>query len=93
MLDPAMQAFDAEMRARPRPRRGVISRNVEADNLSAPGALRLSRIIEAYWDAAGFTVQTEIVHSGGIGEAPVWGIRSDMIGGLPPAMGGRNSHA
>jgi hypothetical protein len=91
MLDPGMAEFQAAMQAKPRPRRGVISRKVDADNLSAPGALRLAQIIKAYWDAAGFTVQTEIVHSGGgSGAAPVWGVRSDMIGGRPRPQGGRN---
>jgi|HubBroStandDraft_6_1064221.scaffolds.fasta_scaffold625498_1 hypothetical protein len=61
--DPAMQQFADEMRARPRPRRV---------RLSAPGAQRLCQIIKSYWNPAGFVnVQTEIVHSGGSGEAPV----------------------
>ena len=79
MLDPAMQAFADEMRARPRPRRV---------RLSAPGAQRLCQIIKSYWNPAGFVnIQTEIVHSGGSGEAPVWGVRSNLIAGLPrPAM-------
>jgi hypothetical protein len=89
MLDPAMQAFDAEMRARPRPpRRSSTRRADELDNLSAPGAQRLSEMIRSFWSAAGFdNIRTEIVHSGGSGEAPVWGVRSNLIAGLPrPAM-------
>ena len=76
------------MLARPRPRRASTRRADELDNLSAPGAQRLCQIIKSYWDAAGFAnVQTEIVHSGGSGEAPVWGVRSNLIAGLPrPAM-------
>jgi hypothetical protein len=35
----------------------------------------------------------EIIRAGGPRESPVFGVRSDMIGGLPPAMGGRISHA
>ena len=78
----------AAMQAKARPRRASTRRADELDNLSAPGAQRLCQIIKSYWDAAGFAnVQTEIVHSGGSGEAPVWGVRSNLIAGLPrPAM-------
>jgi hypothetical protein len=96
MLDAGMAEFAAEMQAKARLRRPrpAARRADELDNLSAPGAQRLCQIIKSYWSAAGFAnVQTEIVHSGGTGEAPVWGIQSDMIGGLPAATGGRNSHA
>jgi hypothetical protein len=96
MLDPLQQAFETDMKAKARLRRPrpAARRADELDNLSAPGAQRLCQIIKSYWSAAGFAnVQTEIVHSGGTGEAPVWGVRSDMIGGLPAATGGRNSHA
>jgi hypothetical protein len=57
--------------------------------------LRLCQIIKSYWDAAGFAnVQTEIVHSGGSGEAPVWGVRSNLRNALPPAtIGGRDGDA
>jgi hypothetical protein len=37
MLDPAMRAFDAEMRARPRPRRASTRRGGEMDNSSSAG--------------------------------------------------------
>jgi hypothetical protein len=96
MLDPLQQAFETEMKAKAtaRPRPAATRRADELDDLSAPGAQRLAQMIRGYWKAAGFdNIRTEIVHSGGSGEAPVWGVRSDMIGGLPPAMGGRNSHA
>jgi hypothetical protein len=94
MLDPAMQAFDAQMRARPRPpRRGSTKRKAEIDQSSPAGAAELGRRIVQFWAAAGFDITVEVVHSGGPRQSPIFGVRSDMIGGLPAAMGGRNSHA
>src|SRR5580692_4313317 len=86
MLDRAMQQFADEMLARPRPpRRSSTRRAEQIDNLSAPGAQRLSEMIRSFWSAAGFNnIRTEIVHSGGSGEAPVWGIRSNLRNALPP---------
>jgi hypothetical protein len=88
MLDPAMQAFDAEMRARPRPpRRSSTKRNAETDPSSPAGAAELARRIQAWWLAVGYDIQVEVIHAGGPREAPIFGIRSDLIAGLPrPAM-------
>jgi hypothetical protein len=93
MLDPAMQAFDADMQARPRPPRRSSTRWAQQiDNLSAPGAQRLSELIRSFWSAAGFSnVETQIVHSGGSPASPAWGVRSNLIGALPP-QGGGNGH-
>jgi hypothetical protein len=93
MLDPMMQAFVDEMQAKPRPRRASTRRSTEIDCSSAPGAAELGRRIQAFWAEVGCTVRVEVIHAGGTHESPIWSIRSDMIGGLPPAMGGRNSHA
>jgi hypothetical protein len=93
MLDAGMQEFADEMRARPRPRRAS-TRGADIDCSSAPGAAELGRRIQAFWSAAGFdNIRIEIIRAGGPRESPVFGARSDMIGGLPPAMGGRISHA
>ena len=93
MLDPAMRAFDAEMRARPRPRPASTRRAEQIDNLSAPGAQRLSEMIRSFWSAAGFVnVETQIVHSGGSPESPAYGVRSNLRNGLPPAIGGHDGH-
>ena len=55
-------------------------------------AIRLAQMIRGYWKAAGFdNIRTEIVHSGGSGEAPVWGVRSNLRNALPP-QGGANGH-
>ena len=44
MIDPAMQAFADEMRAKPRaPRHASTRRSGEIDNSSAPGAAALAR--------------------------------------------------
>jgi hypothetical protein len=88
MLDAGMAEFQAEMQGRSSTRRAD-----ELDNLSAPGAQRLAQIIKAWWSAAGFdNIRTEIVHSGGSGEAPVWGVRSNLRNALPP-HGGANGDA
>jgi hypothetical protein len=39
-----------------------------------------------FWADAGFAIQTEIIHAGGPRESPVYGVRPDMIGGLPAAL-------
>jgi hypothetical protein len=83
MLDP-MMAFDAEMRARPRPSRRASTRRAEqVDNSSAPGAAELGRRVQAFWRTAGYDIRVEVIHAGGPRESPIWGVRSDMIGGLP----------
>jgi hypothetical protein len=64
--------------------RAATRRAEQIDNLSAPGAQRLSEMIRAFWSAAGFdNIRTEIVHSGGSAKAPAYGVRSNLIGGLP----------
>ena len=85
-LDPMMAAFENEMLARPRPpRRSSTRRAEQIDNLSAPGAQRLSEMIRSFWRAAGFNnIRTEIVHSGGSAAAPAWGVRSNLRNALPP---------
>jgi hypothetical protein len=86
MLDASMQAFADEMQAKPRPRRAG-TRRVEIDFSSAPGAALLARRIKGFWANAGYDVQIEVIHAAGPRESPVYGVRSDMIGGLPrPAM-------
>jgi hypothetical protein len=93
MLDP-MMAFESEMQAKSRPpRRPSTKRNAEIDQSSPAGAAELGRRIVQFWTDAGFDITVEVIHAGGPRESPVYGVRSDMIGGLPPAMGGRNSHA
>ena len=86
MLDPAMQQFADQMRARPRPPRRSSTRQAEQiDNLSAPGAQRLSEMIRSFWSAAGFdNIRTEIVHSGGSPQSPAYGVRSNLRNALPP---------
>src|SRR5580704_18659355 len=90
MLDRGMQQFADEMQAKPRPpRRSSTRRAEQLDNLSAPGAQRLSEMIRSFWSAAGFAnIETHIVHSGGSPESPAWGVRSNLRNGLPPAIGG-----
>lgn len=87
-LDPMMAAFESEMLARPRPpRRASTRRNAEIDQSSPAGAAELGRRICAFWADVGYDIRVEIVHAGGPRESPVYGVRSDMIGGLPrPAM-------
>jgi hypothetical protein len=54
---------------------------------SAPGAAELGRRIQAFWASVGYDIQVEIIHAGGPRESPVYGIRSNLIAGLPrPAM-------
>jgi hypothetical protein len=93
MLDAGMEEFQAAMQAKARPRRASTRRSGEIDNSSAPGAANLARHIKAFWAAAGFDITVEVIHAGGPREAPVYGVRSSLICGRPPAMGGRNSHA
>ena len=95
MLDRAMQEFADAMRdkARVRPRRASTKRNAETDPSSPAGAAELGRRIVQFWNSVGYDIQVEVIHAGGTPQSPIWGVRSDMIGGLPPAMGGRNSHA
>jgi hypothetical protein len=83
MLD-AMQAFAAEMRARPRPRRASTRRAEQIDNSSSCGAAALARRIKAFWADAGFDITVEVIHAGGPREAPVYGVRSSLICGRPP---------
>ena len=88
----AMQAFDAEMRARLRLRRVSTRRGDQLDNLSASGAQRLCQLIKSYCDAAVFAnVYTEIVHSGGSPQSLSYGVRSNLICALPPQRGA-NGH-
>jgi hypothetical protein len=86
MLDPLQQAFETEMKAKAtaRPRPAATRRAELIDNSSAPGAAELGRRIQAFWAAAGFdNIRIEIIRAGGPRESPVWGVRSDLIGGLP----------
>jgi len=94
MLDPAMQAFADEMQAKPRPRRAGTRRAEQLDNLSGLGAQRLSEMIRSFWMASGFAnVETQIVPCTGTGERPTYAVRSNLLNGLPQAMGGRDGHA
>jgi hypothetical protein len=86
MLDSGMAEFQAEMLARPRPPRRASTKRTEIDNSSSCGAAALARRIVQFWADAGFAIQIEIIRAGGPQESPVWGIRSDMIGGLPAAL-------
>jgi hypothetical protein len=91
-LDPMMAAFESEMRvkAQVRPRRASTKRNAEIDQSSPAGAANLARRIKAYRTDAGFDITVEVIRAAGPRESPVFGIRSDMIGGLPAAIGGRD---
>jgi hypothetical protein len=85
MLDPALQAFDAEMRTKLRPRRASTRRGAEIDSSSAPGAANLARRIKAFWADAGFdNIRVEVIHAGGPREAPIFGVRSNLRNALPP---------
>ena len=84
MLDPAMQAFADEMRARQRPRRASTRRNAEIDQSSPAGAAELGRRIRAFWADAGFDITIEVVQSGGRHDAPIFGVRSNLRNALPP---------
>jgi hypothetical protein len=93
MLDAGMAEFQSEMRdqARVRPRRASTKRHDHIDQSSPAGAAELGRRIRAFWAEAGFdNIRIEIIRAGGPHESPVWGIRSDMIGGLPAVTGGAN---
>ena len=94
MLDAMQQQFADEMQAKPRPSRRASTRRAEQiDNLSAPGAQRLSEMIRGFWSAAGFdNVETTIVHSGGSPQSPAYGVRSNLRNALPP-QGGRDGDA
>jgi hypothetical protein len=96
MLDAGMAEFAAEMKAKARlrrPRPASTRRADQLDNLSGPGAQRLCQVIKRYWSAAGFSsVETEIVSCTGTGEKPVYGVRSNLKNGLPPAVGGHSGH-
>jgi hypothetical protein len=63
MLDPAMAAFNAEMRAQPRPR-SASTRRVAIDNMTSAGASELARRIRSFWRDVGFDIAVEIVHAG-----------------------------
>jgi hypothetical protein len=94
MLDAGMAEFETEMqaKARVRPRRVSTRRNAETDPSSPAGAADLARRIKAYWNACGFSgVVTEIVACGRHGEIPTYGVRSNLIGALPPQRGA-NGH-
>jgi hypothetical protein len=95
MLDPLQQAFETEMKAKAtaRPRPGATRRAEQVDNSSAPGAAELGRRIQAFWSTAGYDIRVEVIHAGGRPESPIYGIRSDMIGGRPRSQGGANGHA
>jgi hypothetical protein len=85
-LDPMMAAFESEMRDKARlrrPRRASTKRNDKIDQSSPAGAAELGRRIVQFWTDVGYDIRVEVVHAGGSRESPVWGIRSDMIGGLP----------
>jgi hypothetical protein len=85
MIDARMAAFESEMLARPRPpRRSSTKRNAEIDQSSPAGAAELGRRIQAFWNSVGYDIQVEVIHAGGPPQSPIWGVRSDMIGGLPP---------
>jgi hypothetical protein len=82
-----------QAKARAQPRRAATRRNAEIDQSSPAGAAELGRRIVQFWANAGFDITVEVVHSGGPRQSPIFGIRSDMIGGLPPATGGRDGQA
>jgi hypothetical protein len=75
------------MLARPRPRRASTKRNAEIDPSSPAGAAELGRRIVQFWADVGYDIRVEVIHADGPREAPVYGIRSNLIAGLPrPAM-------
>jgi hypothetical protein len=88
MLDAGMAEFQAEMQAKPRPlRRSSTKRNAETDPSSPAGAAELGRRLVQFWAAAGSDITVEVIHAGGPRESPVYGIRSNLIAGLPrPTM-------
>ena len=58
------------------------------DGSTREGALRHAQIIAAYWQRRGFDVVTEIVDTGakaehGLGGTAVYGVRSNMVNGMP----------
>jgi hypothetical protein len=54
---------------------------------SPAGAAELGRRIRAFWSNGGYDIQVEVIHADGRRESPVYGVRSDMIGGLPAVHG------
>jgi hypothetical protein len=51
---------------------------------SAPLARRgRAQKIKSFWTAAGFQVAVEIIQTGSSGNSPTYGIRRDLLNGLP----------
>jgi len=84
MLDDGMREFAAEMQSRKRLRPSGTRHRAEIDTMSGVGAAFLARKIEAFWAAAGFEIAVDIVPFAA-GKGTVYGLRSDLIGGLPHA--------
>lgn len=55
------------------------------------GTQRRADMVRAHWEARGYDVATKVVpiHGAILGRSVIMGIRSNMVNGLPPAMGGR----
>lgn len=54
--------------------------------LTQAGARRLARQIENFWTSRGHAVAVTVEH----GIDGVWGVRSNLVGGLPIAPGGQS---
>ena len=90
----AGRIFEAEMQAKQAApvRPAGTRRSADLDTLSGIGATRLSRIICDFWRTAGFEIEVEIVPVRGAGSDPSYGIRSNMIGGLPRQNNQQGKH-
>ena len=83
MLDDLQRAFQTEMLARePAPPRPAGTKAI-ADNLSGVGAARIAAMIKTYWSQLGFQVSVTIEPGPGSARGMCYGIRSDLVGGLP----------
>lgn len=84
----AGQAFEREMQAKEQAkpiRQAGTRRTSELDSISTAGATRLANVIRQFWRLAGFDPVIEVVRIGGTSDAPTYGVRSDLINGLPAA--------
>lgn len=61
---------------------------INLDACTREGALRHAKIIAAYWAKRGFDVLPRVEDTGAKAEhgrdgSTVWGVRSDMVNGMP----------
>lgn len=54
-----------------------------SDTCSRRGAVEIARRIETYWQERGYLVETSIEAADALNFASVFGVRSDLVNGLP----------